>query len=121
MARFLIDEDLPPSLSALLRQEGHECTHIMELGLRGSPDPAVFELAQEREAVLVSRDLGFANILQYAPGSHHGIVVVRFPSEMRTRVLVAEVMARLTAIHNNEFSGALIVLEPGRIRIRRSV
>jgi predicted nuclease of predicted toxin-antitoxin system len=121
MTRFLIDEDLPPSLSVLLRQEGHETAHIIELGPRGSSDAAIFKLAQEREAVLVSRDLGFANILQYAPGSHHGIVVVRFPSEMRTRVLVAEVIARQTAIRSDEFYGALIVLEPGRTRIRRSV
>ena len=121
MTRFLIDEDLPPSLGARLRQEGRETTHINDLGLRGSSDAAVFKLAQEREAVLVSRDLGFANALQYPPGSHHGIVVVRFPSEIRTQTLVAEIIACLTAIHNNEFPGALIVLEPGRIRIRRSV
>jgi predicted nuclease of predicted toxin-antitoxin system len=121
MARFLIDEDLPPSLCPFLRHQAHEAAHLTELGFRGFPDPAVFKLAQEREAVLISRDLGFANILQYAPGSHCGIVIVRFPSEMRTRIMVAEVIERLTTIRNQEFSGSLIVLEPGKIRIRRSI
>jgi len=119
MARFLIDEDLPRSLSALLRQKGHDSEHTIDLGFRGSSDTRVFKLAQERGAILLSRDLGFANILQYPPGSHHGIVVARFPAEMRTQALIAELIARLTAIHDREFAGALIILEPGRIRIRR--
>jgi len=120
MGRFLIDEDLPPILSVLLRQKGHETAHVIDLGLRGLPDSAVYKLAQERRATLLSRDLGFANKLQYPPGSHHGIVVVRFPTEMRRQALITELMTRLAAVRDDEFEGALIVVEPGRIRIRRS-
>jgi predicted nuclease of predicted toxin-antitoxin system len=120
MGRFLIDEDLPPILGVLLRQKGHETAHVIDLGLRGLPDGGVFELAQTRKATLLSRDLGFANTLQYPPGSHHGIVVVRFPTETRRNALITEVITRLAAVRDDEFKGALIVVEPGRIRIRRS-
>ncbi len=119
MARFLIDEDLPRSLSVLLRQKGHESAHIIDLGLRGACDAAVFKLAQERGAILLSRDVGFANILQYPPGSHHGIVVARFPSEMRTQVLAAQLTELLITVQDAEFAGVLIILEPGRARFRR--
>lgn len=121
MARFLIDEDLPLSLNGLLRQKGHSSEHIIKLGQRGSPDERVFALAQERNAVLVSRDTDFGNVLQFPLGSHHGIVVVRFPSETRSRVIVDSVVQMLTTIAESEFTGALIIIEPGRMRMRTPI
>lgn len=88
MAHFLIDEGLPQFLNVLIRQKGYQSDHVIDLGLRGASDTAVFELAQRRAAVLISRDLGFANTLQYPPGSHHGVVVARYPAEMRTQILM---------------------------------
>ncbi|MBI1940789.1 MAG: hypothetical protein HYS33_04685 [Acidobacteria bacterium] len=63
--------------------------------------------------------MGFANVLQYPLGTHHGIVVVRFPSEMPTRTLVMTLVETLATIQDAEFEGSLIILEPGRMRIRR--
>ncbi len=120
MARFLIDEDLPRSLGSRLRQEGHESQHIIDLGLCGLADQAVFMLAQDGGATLLSRDTGFANILQYPPASHHGIVVVRFPLELRSQAVVTRIVELLKSVEDSELRGALIILEPGRVRIRRS-
>jgi predicted nuclease of predicted toxin-antitoxin system len=119
MRRFLIDEDLPLSLSHSLRRKGHTAEHIIELGHRGVPDGRVFALAQERQAILVSRDTDFGNVLQFPLGSHGGIVVVRFPSETPSRVVA--VVEALTTIEEAVFAGALMVVEPGRIRIRRPI
>jgi predicted nuclease of predicted toxin-antitoxin system len=121
MARFLIDEDLPLSLSHFLRQKGHTAEHIIELGQRGAPDGRVFALAQEHKAILVSRDTDFGNVLQFPLGSHGGIVVVRFPSETQSRVVVEAVAEALTTIEEAVFAGALMVVEPGRMRIRRPI
>ncbi len=120
MARFLIDEDLPRSLSFRLQQRDNQSQHITDLELRGLPDAAVFAVPQKDAAILVSRDLGFANILQYPPGTHHGIVVARFPSALPGEALVAQVVELLMTVDAGEFEGSLIILEPGRARIRRS-
>jgi predicted nuclease of predicted toxin-antitoxin system len=80
----------------------------------------VFGLGQERKAILVSRDSDFGNVLQFPWGSHQGIVVVRFPSDTRGRAVVDAVVQTLTTIAESEFPGALMVVEPGRARIRRS-
>ncbi len=64
MARFLIDEDLPLTLSSVLLQQGHECRHAIQMGQRGASDARVFALAQELKAILVSRDTDFCNVLQ---------------------------------------------------------
>ncbi len=120
MPSFLIDEDLPQSLSSLLRQRGHESRHIAELGLRGLHDSRIFRAAQESGAVLISRDVGFANTLKYPPGTHQGIVVVRYPSKMPMDLLMEKVAASLAKLDEPEFAGALIIIEPDRIRIRRA-
>jgi len=120
MSNFLIDEDLPHTLSSRLRQGGHESRHIAELGMRGLPDSGVFRLAQERGEVLISRDLGFANTLQYPLGTHQGLVVVRYPSKIPVDLLIKEIVESLAKLDEREFAGALIIIEPDRIRIRRT-
>jgi len=94
MPRFLNDEDLPHLLAKLLTERGHPSEHVRDLGLRGSPDSRVFEVAQQRQAVLVAGDADFGNLLRYPLISHLGIVVVQFPSAMRTRELVGQIAKR---------------------------
>jgi predicted nuclease of predicted toxin-antitoxin system len=91
MARFLIDEDLPLLVASLMRQRGCAADHIQELNLRGSSDARVFEAAQQRQAVVVTGDSDFGNLLRFPLGSHCGIVVTEYPTAMRTRELAAKI------------------------------
>jgi hypothetical protein len=36
---FLVDEDLPRSVGAVLREFGHEVVDVRDIGLRGAPIP----------------------------------------------------------------------------------
>ena len=117
--RFLVDEDLPRSLATALRSAGHEVFDVRDIGLRGRPDHEVFQAAQERGAVLVSGDRGFANILSHPPGSHAGILIAHFPNEMPTTVLNEQVLSAVKSLEEGEITGNLVMVEPGRLRIRR--
>src|SRR3990172_5085771 len=86
MARFLVDESLPPEPALLLRADGHDALHVLDLNMRGSSDDAVFLAAKERGAILLSKDLDFSDIRAYPESS--GIVVFRF----RRRVRPGEVL-----------------------------
>ncbi len=119
MSRFLIDEDLPDLLARILREKGHPSEHVRNINLRGSADLFVFDSAQQRQAVLVTGDADFGNLLRFPLGTHFGIVVVRYPSVMRTRELATQIATTLSALENVMFKGSLIILEPGRLRIRR--
>jgi predicted nuclease of predicted toxin-antitoxin system len=121
MPRFLIDEDLPHMLASFLLERGHPSEHVRDLNLRGSPDRQIFEAAQQRQAVLVTGDTDFGNLLRFPLGSHFGIVVVQFPSVMRTRELAGQIATTLSTLDDVAFKGSLIILEPGRLRIRRPV
>jgi predicted nuclease of predicted toxin-antitoxin system len=119
MPRFLVDEDLPRSLARQLRIAGFEADDVRDVGLRGQPDAAISAHASRHQLVLVTADLGFANTIRYPLGSHPGIVVARFPNETPAATLVDFIVRAVHETAEADFAGNLIVIEPGRIRLRR--
>ena len=85
MPRFVIDEDMPRSTGVALVQEGYEVKDVRDQGRQESSDDEVYRFTQEEEAILLTGDLGFGNILKFPLGQHFGIVVARFPNERPPR------------------------------------
>ena len=119
MLRFIIDEDMPRSVGRALGERGFEAIDVRDAGLRGQDDGAIFHFAQEHQAVLITGDMGFGNIRHFPPGTHLGIVVVRYPNEVPARTVVHDLMAALSGISEDEVRGNITIVEPGRIRIRK--
>jgi len=119
MVRFLVDEDLPRSLVAYLRTAGIAAEDVRDVGLRGKPDDEVLAYSVSRNLVLVSADIGFGNILQFRPGTHAGIVIARFPNTMPTATLNRSIWEALRGLSDDDVTGNLVIIEPGRIRLRR--
>lgn len=61
--RFLIDAQLPPALASLLNQHGHLAEHVNDIGPSDAPDRSLLRYAIDHEAVLVSKDEDFADML----------------------------------------------------------
>jgi hypothetical protein len=68
---------------------------------------------------IVSGDLGLGNLMRFPLGTHHGIVVARFPNNWPVGALNAAIMAGLRGLTDEEIAGNLVVIEPGRVRVRR--
>ena len=119
MWRFIGDEDMPRSTARALRATGHAAEDVRDVGLGGEPDEAIFARAQETDAVLVTTDLGFANVLTFPLGTHAGLIVARLPNELPTDAVNAELLRALDDVQGESLRGALVILEVGRTRIRR--
>lgn len=84
--KFKIDENLPVEFAELLRESGFEADMIEDERLSGAGD----EIVAER-CILVSLDLDFANVREFPPEDHDGLIVLRarqqdsprFPSHMQ--------------------------------------
>jgi predicted nuclease of predicted toxin-antitoxin system len=63
MARFLLDEQLPPALERLLRKAGHEAVHVRHIGLAAASDERIWDEALARQAILVTKDVDFVDRL----------------------------------------------------------
>lgn len=119
MPAFLVDEDLPRSLTRRLRAAGFAVEDVRDIGLRGQPDDAILAHAVARGLVLVTGDAGFGNLIRFPLGSHPGIVIARFPNEVPAGALSEALVRALQGLSDPDLAGSLAIVEPGRIRLRR--
>lgn len=119
MLKFLIDEDMPRSITKVLKTKGINAIDVRDCGLRGESDNEIFRFAQEEKAIILTGDLGFGNHLRFPVGSHAGIVIVHFPNEVSSSELNKQIIKALGDLDEVDLKGNLIILEPGKIRIRR--
>ena len=89
--RIKLDENLPASLAIDLRESGHDVETVPEEGLQGRPDTDVWAAAQEEGRFLLTQDLDFSDIRKFAPGTHHGLILVRLRLPSR-RVLASRLV-----------------------------
>ena len=118
MRGFLVDEDLPRNLAELLRQRGHHAEDVREVGLRGQPDSRIVAYASEKELALITADVEFGHIHKFPPGTHHGIILLRFPNEAHADVLRHVTVTALSLLDTKDIDGNIVVVEPGQIRIQ---
>lgn len=58
--RFLIDAQLPPALARFIESAGHECQHVVEVGLIDADDGPIWIYANANRAAIVTKDEDFA-------------------------------------------------------------
>ena len=85
--RFLIDAQLPPALASLLNEHGHLAEHVNDIGPSDAPDRDVWRYAQDHDAVIVTKDEDFANMV--AVGANTPVVVWVRVGNTRRGVLLA--------------------------------
>jgi predicted nuclease of predicted toxin-antitoxin system len=120
MARFLVDEDLPRSVAAIARRRGLDVVHCVDVGLRASPDDRLLAAAVGQQRVLVTADREFGNILLYPPEQHEGVLLVRIRETVEPDHRIDVVVSALVALQDQNLHAAVVVVEIGRIRTRRS-
>ena len=118
--KFFADHCVPTSAIQTLRQAGHEVLRLGDYTPVDSPDPLVISKAQELDAILLSLDGDFADIVTYPPARYKGIVAlqVRNHPEIIPR-LMERLLSYLSAQNDMEqYRSKLFIAETHRIRIR---
>ena len=75
--KFKIDENLPVEFAELPRESGFEADTIEDERLSGAGDEIVAERCRIEHRILVSLDLDFANVREFPPEDHDGLIVLR--------------------------------------------
>lgn len=116
--RFLVDEALSPRLALLLAEAGHEAIHAREVGLLGRTDADVLAEAAASRRVVVSVDTDFGELLAVGAEPAASVVLIRraphLPPEQAALVLAA-----LAEAEEDLLAGAVVVVTPTRVRVRR--
>src|ERR671931_2697936 len=111
--RFFADHCVPNAVIQTLRAAGHEVLILKEHIPRDSDDPIVLAKAQELEAILVSLNGDFADIVTYPPSRYKGIIALQVHNHPE---IIPQLMDRLTNYITShptmeEYAGKLFVVE----------
>jgi len=116
--RIKLDENLPTGLASRLAMMGHDVATVPEEGIAGKADPVVWEAAQREARFLLTQDLFFSDSRHFAPGRHHGLLLVRLraPSRKALAARVGDVFAREDV---TRWATCLVVATENKVRVRR--
>jgi predicted nuclease of predicted toxin-antitoxin system len=116
--KFLIDNALSVVVAVTLRQAGHDAEHVRDRGLGGALDEEIFDLAAAEARAVVSADTDFGTLLALRQESKPSVVLFRGATPRRPAGQAALLLANLPSFETELLRGAIVVIEPGRIRVR---
>ena len=112
---LLADESVDGPIVERLRQQGHDVIYVAELS-PGMADDQVLQYANERNALLVTADKDFGELVFRLRKVHRGVVLFRLAG--LPGVMKADTVARVFRDHAFELPGAFSVVSSGAVRIR---
>ena len=113
---FLADESVDRQIVERLRQGGHQVWYVAEME-PGISDDAVLDLANQEDALLLTADKDFGELVFRQRRLAPGVVLVRLAGLSPTSK--AAIVASAVHLHGAELPHAFTVITPGAIRIRR--
>ncbi len=117
--KIKLDENLPHQLVRLLTELGHDTDTVPQEELTGRLDDDIWTAAQTAERFLITQDLDFSDIRRFAPGTHHGLLLVRLRAPGRD-ALARRVHAVFQTENLELWKRAVVVVTDHKLRVRRS-
>ena len=116
--KFLIDNALSPLVAQLLRDAGHDATHVRDHGLAAADDDVIFEYAEHERRIVVSADTDFGTILALRKAALPSVILFRGATPRKPQGQAGLLLANLGELVSALERGAIVVIEPQRIRVR---
>jgi predicted nuclease of predicted toxin-antitoxin system len=116
--KIKLDENVTTGVIPVLRELGHNVHTTSDEGLTGKPDGEIWSATQSEQRFLITQDMDFSDARKFAPGTHHGILLLRLHSPNQ-----AETISRLTELFSNEetesWRNCFVVATEHKVRVRR--
>ena len=113
---FLVDESGDAPVAYRLRGDGHTVICVWELE-PGVSDEAVLARANRDEAILVTADKDFGELVFRLGRAHNGILLIRLAGLPLERK--ADIVSEAVREHGGDMANAFTVVTAGLVRLRR--
>lgn len=119
--RFFADHCVSTAMMQTLRETGHEIVRLRDQLPVEAPDAVVIAQAQQLDAILLSLNGDFADIVAYPPADYQGIIALQVRNHPE---IIPQLMQRLQGylsshVDRTYYRGKLLVVEVHRIRVRQ--
>ncbi len=115
--RILLDQGLPRSSAALLRELGFDAVHTGECGLATASDGAIIISGREEGRVIVTLDSDFHALLALSGATSPSIIRIRIEG-LRAEAVSTLVASTLGCCWDDLGQGAVVSVDENRVRVR---
>ena len=116
--RFLADESCDFAVVRALRVAGHDVTAVADSS-PGLADEFILGLAIREKRILLTEDKDFGQWVFAERRATGGVIFLRYPPAARP--VMPSVVVQLVERHGRRLFGSFVVVQPGRVRIGRSI
>lgn len=117
--KFLIDNALSPVVAQSLRQAGHDAVHVRDYGMQAAEDIAIYQRAAGEHRIVVSADTDFGTLLALREEGEPSVILLRGAVPREPARQVQFILTNLPQVADALTEGAMVVMDPRRIRIRK--
>jgi predicted nuclease of predicted toxin-antitoxin system len=119
--RFFIDQCVPEMVPQMLEAESHTAMRLRDHIPTDTPDEGVIAKAQSLQAILISLNGDFSNIVQYPPSAYGGIVGLQVRNRPEAVEIITQKLIGYLKAHprQSHYPGKLLLVEAHRIRIKK--
>ena len=117
--RFLLDQNQSPLLVDLLAAAGHDAVHVRDVAMATAIDLELLAFALDEQRIVVSADTDFGELLARSNASGPSIVLFRRQGQRSASEVAALLLANLGALIDDLVTGAVVVFDADRVRMRR--
>jgi len=106
------------AVAVWLQSNGHDVVHLRDQGLHRLPNGQIFQKAADEGRIVLTFDLDFGEILALSRGTIVSVVIFRL-NNTTSRFVIRRLAAVLADSEDALKTGAIVVVEDGRHRVRR--
>jgi predicted nuclease of predicted toxin-antitoxin system len=119
--RLFADHCVPSAVIRSLQNAGYEVFVLKQQLSPDSDDAIVLHKAQDLDALLLSLNGDFADIITYPPSRFKGIIALQIRNHPEAIPALMQRLLGYLSMHDrmSEYSGLLLLVEAHRIRIRK--